>query len=50
MGSTLHWGTHYTMDRYNLTRAEAILVDGSSFADDFHTYGTAGTRKRQRRT
>ncbi|KAI9275934.1 concanavalin A-like lectin/glucanase domain-containing protein [Phascolomyces articulosus] len=39
VGSTLHWGTHYTTDKYNLTGAEAILEDGSTFADDFHTYG-----------
>ncbi|KAI9496870.1 concanavalin A-like lectin/glucanase domain-containing protein [Zychaea mexicana] len=39
VGSTLHWGTHWSMDRYNLTHAEAILDDGTTFADDFHTYG-----------
>ncbi|CDH58389.1 beta--glucan-binding [Lichtheimia corymbifera JMRC:FSU:9682] len=39
VASTLHWGVHYTMNRYNMTRAEAILEDGTTFADDFHTYG-----------
>ncbi|KAI9312954.1 concanavalin A-like lectin/glucanase domain-containing protein [Dichotomocladium elegans] len=38
-GSTLHWGTHYTMDQWDLSHAEAILENGSTFADDFHTYG-----------
>ena len=39
VASTLHWGVHYTMNRFNMTRAEAILEDGTTFADDFHTYG-----------
>ncbi|KAI7856563.1 concanavalin A-like lectin/glucanase domain-containing protein [Circinella umbellata] len=39
IGSTLHWGTHYTTNKYDLTAAEGILDDGSTFADDFHTYG-----------
>lgn len=39
MASTLHWGTHYLMDKYNLTMAEAMLDNGQSFADDFHIFG-----------
>ncbi|KAI8140183.1 concanavalin A-like lectin/glucanase domain-containing protein [Fennellomyces sp. T-0311] len=37
--STMHWGTDWSTNRYNLTQAELVLDDGSTFADDFHTYG-----------
>lgn len=38
VGSTLHWGPHYTMDPFKLTHAEAIVED-TKFAEEFHTYG-----------
>ncbi|KAG0189961.1 hypothetical protein DFQ28_002686 [Apophysomyces sp. BC1034] len=37
--STLHWGPSPELNRYNLTHAMAVLLDNTSFADDFHTYG-----------
>ncbi|KAF7724623.1 hypothetical protein EC973_000867 [Apophysomyces ossiformis] len=37
--STLHWGPSTQLNRYKLTHAMAMLVDNTTFADDFHTYG-----------
>jgi len=37
-GSTLHWGPYYPQDPYELTHGDYCL-QGSTFNDDFHTFG-----------
>ena len=37
-GSTLHWGSDWTTNQFYKTRAE-YTINGTTLADDFHTYG-----------
>ncbi|OAD74008.1 glycoside hydrolase family 16 protein [Phycomyces blakesleeanus NRRL 1555(-)] len=39
IGSTLHWGPSYDLNKASMTHAEAILSEDETFADRFHTYG-----------
>ena len=36
--STLHWGSDWTTNQFYKTRGE-YTINGTTFADDFHTYG-----------
>ncbi|XP_018014472.1 beta-1,3-glucan-binding protein [Hyalella azteca] len=37
-GTTLHWGPAWNYNMYGLTHSEYSPADGSSFADNFHTW------------
>ncbi|KAJ3162245.1 hypothetical protein HDU88_006728 [Geranomyces variabilis] len=43
IGSTLHWGPSYDLNRFPLTHKEFTLPGGKSFVDDFHTFGLEWT-------
>ena len=38
MGSTLHWGPSWQINRYDFTHASKCLQEGKSFADEFHHF------------
>ncbi|KAF9974719.1 hypothetical protein BGZ73_001838 [Actinomortierella ambigua] len=38
IGSTLHWGPSWDMNRWPLTHQEYTLPNGKLFSDDFHTF------------
>jgi hypothetical protein len=37
--STLHWGPHAYLNKYNLTQGAVLSEASTTFADEFHTYG-----------